>query len=99
MPTVLLLRVAAAWPLPGLGWLVLPEGPASALAGYALHTALAVEAVLLAGARHPAMATVEEVTRPAEAAGPTRGLLLDLGGDLVLVPGTEIWLVSALPEA
>ncbi|MBF9141449.1 hypothetical protein [Hymenobacter properus] len=92
-PAVLLLRVAAAWPLPGLGMLVLPEKPAPALAVYPLHTALPVEAALPDGGRHPAVATVEELTR-SDAPAPERGLLLDLEADRLPV-GTEIWLVEA----
>ncbi|MDO7850222.1 hypothetical protein Q4S41_01345 [Hymenobacter sp. CA1UV-4] len=93
MPAVLLLRVAAVWPLPGLGLLVLSNGPAPALAAYALHTALAVEAVLPGGARRPGMATVEEISRP-EAPAPTRGLLLDFGAPTDVPADTEIWLVE-----
>ena len=96
-PAVLLLRVAAAWPLPGLGLLALPDGPAPALAAYDLHAALAVEAVLPGGARHAATATVEEVTRP-EAPDPTRGLLLDWEPALELPAGAEIWLAAAGPD-
>jgi hypothetical protein len=92
-PHVLLLRVAQAWPLPGLGLLVLPDGPAPALAAYDLHTALAVEAALPGGARHAAVATVEELTRP-ETPAPTRGLLLDVEA-ADLPAGTEIWLAEA----
>ena len=87
----MLLRVAAAWPLPGLGLLALSDGPAPPLAAYPLHAALAVEAVLPGGARRAATATVEEVTR-ADDDAPARGLLLDFGGAVVLEPGTEIWL-------
>ena len=50
-PAHLLLRVATAWPLPGLGLLVLPAGPTPYLAAYPLHTALAVEACLPDGTR------------------------------------------------
>ncbi|MBD2723002.1 hypothetical protein [Hymenobacter armeniacus] len=93
-PPGLLLRVAAAWPLPGLGLLLLPQGPAPALAPYALHTALAVEARLPDGARHAAVATVEEMTRPETPNAPTRGLLLDVGA-ATLPAGTEVWLTDA----
>ncbi|MFD2722040.1 hypothetical protein ACFST9_25200 [Hymenobacter monticola] len=95
MEGVLLLRVAQAWPLPGLGLLALPEGTAPALAAYGLHAALAVAAVLPDGTRHAATATVEEVTRPDAAEPPTRGLLLDLGAAVELPAGTAIWLVDA----
>ncbi|WP_035557392.1 hypothetical protein [Hymenobacter sp. IS2118] len=93
MPTTcLLLRVAAAWPLPGLGLLALPAGPTPHLAGYALHTALAVELRRAVGTGCSGTATVEEVTRPE---GAVRGLLLDLGAaDANLLPGTEIWLAG-----
>ncbi|UOQ98599.1 hypothetical protein MUN81_03695 [Hymenobacter sp. 5317J-9] len=97
MPTILLLRVAAAWPLPGLGLLVLPNGPAPALAPYALHTALAVEARLPDGTRRTAAATVEEVAR-GETPVPTRGLLLDLEAATGWPAGTEIWLAQAGPD-
>ena len=96
MPTpVLLLRVAAAWPLPGLGLLALPQAATPQLAAYALHTALAVEAALPDGTRHTAHATVEEITRPEESNIPTRGLLLDFAAPVVLPPGTTIWLATA----
>ena len=93
---VLLLRVAAAWPLPGLGLLVLPDAAAPSLAAYALHTALAVEAAVPDGTRHPAAATVEEVTRPEAPDAPLRGLLLDFGTAVALPLGTEVWLVEGL---
>ena len=100
MPTsILLLRVAATWPLPGLGLLALPDGPTPHLAAYHLHTALAVQAVLPNGSRHAATATVEEVTRPEAPGKPVQGLLLDFGAALPLPPRTEIWLPAAEPEA
>ncbi|MFC6222361.1 hypothetical protein ACFP2F_03835 [Hymenobacter artigasi] len=86
----LLLRVAATWPLPGLGLLALPSGPTPHLAAYELHAAVAAEAVLPDGARHAATATVEEITRGAI---PERGLLLEFGAAVDLPAGTEIWLV------
>ncbi|MBF9239087.1 hypothetical protein I2I05_16915 [Hymenobacter sp. BT683] len=89
---LLLLRVAATWPLPGLGLLALPTAPTPHLAAYALHTALAVEVVWPSGARCPGAATVEEITRTYSV---ERGLLLDLGTvAATLPPGTEIWLVG-----
>ncbi|WP_426060516.1 hypothetical protein [Hymenobacter sp. B1770] len=93
MPTpLLLLCVATAWPLPGLGLLVLPAASTPHLVDYDLHTALAVEAVLPGGACYRGTATVEEITR-AEVA--ERGLLLELAQDTPgLLPGTEIWLVG-----
>lgn len=97
-PPLLLLRVAVAWPLPGLGLLALPEAPTPHLAAYALHTALAVAVQLPDGTRKPGHATVEEVSRPDEAAGPTRGLLLDLAGIRELPVGTAIWLVGPTPD-
>ena len=90
---LLLLRVAATWSLPGLGLLALPQEPADPLAAYALHTALLVEAVLPDGTRHAARATVEEITRPEESTASMRGLLLDFASQIVLPPGTTIWLV------
>ena len=97
---LLLLRVAAAWPLPGLGLLVLPDGPTTHLLAYDLHTALAVAAHLPEGRHQPAHATVEEVSRPDDgASGPTRGLLLDLQGICELPIGTTIWLAPASPAA
>ena len=95
-PAHLLLRVATAWPLPGLGLLVLPAGPTPYLAACPLHTALAVEACLPDGTRVSGVATVEEVSRPADAA-PTSGLLLDLGPTRELPGGTTIWLVGPAP--
>ena len=93
MPT-LLLRVDATWSLPGLGLLALPAGPTPHLTKHSLHTSLAVEAVLPGGVRIPATATVEEVTLTA-ADFPVRGLLLDFGMAIELVPGAEIWLSQA----
>lgn len=98
-----LLQVAATWPLPGLGLLALPPAAGPALAGYALHTALAVEATLPDGTRHAAHATVEEITRPeasagGEGAGPVRGLLLTFAQPVELPPGTTIWLADAGQE-
>jgi len=98
MAATLLLRVAATWPLPGLGLLALPDGPATALAGYPLHAALALEAVLPDGTRHPAAATVEEVTRPETPEAPKRGLLLDVGAAVSLPLGTELWLVEVTED-
>ena len=101
MPTaetpLLLLRVAATWPLPGLGLLALPDGPTPYLAACALHTALAIEARRPDGTCHSGQATVEEVSRSADAASPTRGLLLDLGLTRELPVGTTIELVGPLP--
>ncbi len=88
----LLLRVATAWSLPGLGLLALPAGPTPRLADYALHTALAIEVRWPDGTGRIGTATVEEITRRE---GTTRGLLLDLGpADAHLPPGTEIWLAG-----
>jgi hypothetical protein len=92
----LLLRVAAAWPLPGLGLLALPEGPTPHLQHYALHTALAVVAVAPDGSRYTATATVEEITQPDAASPLSRGLLLDFGKAIDLLPATEIWLSGEL---
>lgn len=86
---VLLLRVAASWPLPGLGLLALPGGPTPHLMAYALHAAVAVEATLPDGTRHVATATVEEISR---GAAPERGLLLNFGTPVAVPVGSEIWL-------
>ena len=91
-PPLLLLRVAAAWPLPGLGLLALPDGPTPYLAACRLHMALAVEVRWPDGTCHTGQATVEEVSRPTDAAGPNSGLLLDLGPTRELPVGTTIWL-------
>jgi hypothetical protein len=91
--STLLLRVAAVWPLPGLGLLALPDGPTPYLAACPLHTALAVEIRLPDGGRHSSLATVEEVSHAA-AAGPTSGLLLDLGLVRELPAGTTVWLTD-----
>ena len=88
-PPALLLRVATTWPLPGLGLLALSSGPTPHLMAYALHAAVAVEAVLPNGTRHAATATVEEISLRAV---PERGLLLDLGSPVALPAGSEIWL-------
>ncbi|MBH8559613.1 hypothetical protein [Hymenobacter negativus] len=90
----LLLRVAATWPLPGLGLLVLPDGPTPLLQPYALHTALAVACQLPDGTQQLGTATVEEVSHPGSAPGPVRGLLLDMGTASPVPPGTEIWLTG-----
>jgi hypothetical protein len=91
----LLLRVAAAWPLPGLGVLVVPTGATPRLACYPLHTALTVAAAT-EGTRVPAAATVEEIVREGNVA---RGLLLDFGSANIppLPPGTSIWLLKDAP--
>lgn len=95
---LLLLRVAATWPLPGLGLLVLPAGPTPHLAACELHTALAVAVHWPDGRQQPGLGTVEEVSRPGDAAtGPTRGLLLDLEGARELPIGTTIWLAGPAP--
>jgi hypothetical protein len=96
MPT-LLLRVATAWPLPGLGLLALPAGPTPHLQSYALHTALAVVAIGPDGERQIGTATVEEITQPHETA-PVRGLLLEFATAASLLPGTEIFLHISADE-
>lgn len=95
-PPTLLLRVAAAWPLPGLGLLALPDGPTPYLAALSLHTALPVEVHLPDGTRLRGLATVEEVSRPA--AAPASGLLLDLGITRELPEGTTVWLAASPPD-
>lgn len=92
--STLLLRVAAAWAVPGLGLLALPAGPDDALRAHALHAALPVEARLPGGATATGTATVEEIDR-AGVAG--YGLLLDLGPLAAVPPGTEIWQVPGPP--
>lgn len=89
MSEVLLLQVANAWSLPGLGLLVLPAGPTPALAGYALHTTLAVR-LDLPDKQIVAMATVEEVSRGTELA---QALLLHDVTLTELPAGTAVWLV------
>ncbi|OGX84578.1 hypothetical protein BEN47_16045 [Hymenobacter lapidarius] len=87
------MRVAATWPLPGLGLLALPEGATPHLVGYPLHTALAVAVVLPDGHSCRGRATVEEIARTTST---ERGLLLDFAPELVeqLATGTEIWLLE-----
>ena len=92
--SILLLRVAQTWPLPGLGLLALPDGPTPYLVACALHTALAIEVRRPDGTGDSGQATVEEVSRSSDADGPTRGLLLDLGLARELPVGTTIWLVG-----
>lgn len=92
----LLLRVAAAWPLPGLGLLALPEGPTPYLASQPLHTALAVVLHLPNGSSYSGQSTVEELSRPEEPS-PVQGLLLDLDGSYEVPPGTTIWLAQQPP--
>ena len=84
----LLLRVAAAWSLPGLGLLALPAGPDEALRAHVLHTVLLIEARLPGGPTAAGTATVEEIEREGVA---SYGLLLDLGPLATVPPGTEIW--------
>ena len=93
--SLLLLRVATTWPLPGLGLLALPAGPTPHLSAHPLHSALAVTATVPDGESYAAIATVEEVTRPAAPTTVIRSLLLDFGSPVDLPPGTEIWLVEA----
>ena len=87
-PFVLLLRVAEAWRIPGLGLLALPAGPDGPLRAHALHAALVVEARPPGGPVVAGAATVEEV---AHAGRSTYGLLLELAGAVALPVGTEIW--------
>ena len=96
--SVLLLRVAATWPLPGLGLLALPDGPTPHLTAYPLHTTIEVAAILPDGSRHAATATVEEITRPEAPGKPAQGLLLDFGASLPLPRGSEIWLLATGPQ-
>ena len=88
----LLLRVATAWAVPGLGLLALPAGPDEALRAHALHTALPVEARLPGGGTAAGTATVEEIDR---AGVSSYGLLLDLGALAAVPPDTEIWQVPS----
>lgn len=90
--STLLLRVAATWPLPGLGLLALPADPTPHLQPYALHTTLAVLATGPNGERHAGTATVEEITQPHEPDAPVRGLLIEFGTPVTLLSGAEIWL-------
>lgn len=90
----LLLRVASALPVPGMGLLALPDGPTPQLEHYALHTTLAVEATGPDGFRQAATATVEEITN---AGTPKRGLLLDFANPVALPNGAEIWLSENSP--
>ena len=85
---LLLLRVAATWPLPGLGLLALPDAATPHLLAHPLHTALAVE-IELASGRLAGVGTVEEITRTDTV---ERGLLLDFGSVAVpaLPPGTAL---------
>ena len=90
--SVLLLRVATAWPLPGLGLLVLAPGATPVLAPYPLHTALAVRVVLATGSSYSATATVEEINR---ADTTERALLLELPfGAVQPSVGSGIWLAA-----
>ncbi|GAB3292440.1 hypothetical protein ACFQT0_07060 [Hymenobacter humi] len=91
-PDLLLLRVAATWPLPGLGLLALPNGATPHLLAQPLHTALPVEIELTTG-RLAGVGTVEEISR---ADTVERGLLLDFGPGVVptLPAGTGIWLAK-----
>lgn len=93
---VLLLRVSAAWPVPGLGLLALAAGPTPGLAAYPLHTALAVTMALPGEDVFSAVATVEEITRNGTA---ERALLLDFGAapTPLLPAGTHLWLEEARP--
>ncbi|TPG62943.1 hypothetical protein [Hymenobacter nivis] len=90
-----LLRVAAAWTVPGLGLLALPAGPDAALRAHALHTSLPIEARLPGGPRAAGTATVEEIEREGAT---SYGLLIDLGALATVPPGTEIWHVPGPGE-
>lgn len=90
--STLLLRVAAAWPVPGLGLLLLPDAEApSALQAYPLHTALPVVVYQPDGSQLHAAATVEEVT---QANTVLYGLLVAVEEADAIPAGTEIWLDS-----
>jgi hypothetical protein len=92
--SLLLLRVATTWAVPGLGLLALPAGPTPNLRSYDLHTALAVVAIAPDGTRYEAAATVEEVTSDDAAGTTVRGLLLDFGSPVTLLPASEVWLAA-----
>lgn len=94
---VLLLRVAATWPLPGLGLLALPDAPTPYLMAQNLHNILTVKILYIDNTSRNAFATVEEVSRPDDSTPPTRCLLLDLETTRELPAGTSIWL--AAPDA
>ena len=88
----LLLRVAAAWPVPGLGLLLLPDAQASTVLHiYPLHTALRIVAHRPDGAPWQATATVEEVAH-----GDARqyGLLVTIDEADAAPAGTEVWLAE-----
>lgn len=89
-----LLEVAASWPLPGLGVLLLPasETPAGPLAAYELHTVLRVQLVLPTGEREEALASVEEVAH----SGIVRALLLTHESAVAVPPGTQVYALPAV---
>lgn len=89
MKKLLLMHVAESVPLTGLGVLLLPSIPLPALADHALHTGLALTLRFPNGQEEPAIASVEEVSRPE--ALDTRALLLTQDGAGPVPPGTEVW--------
>ena len=91
-----LFTVARALPVPGLGLLLLPAGPAPHLRPLALHTALAVTLHLPDGRTYPATATVEEVA--AETTPQPALLLADWPNPVPA--GTAVWQrPDAAPDA
>jgi hypothetical protein len=91
----LLLTVAAAHHLPGLGVLALPAAGPPQPWPYPLHTALLVRLVWPEGYQATAPATVEEVSR---ADHTLPALLVQLEQGPALVAGTQIWLVAPPTE-
>jgi hypothetical protein len=99
----LLLIVAESYRLTGLGLLAVARRSEPLLRQFALHTKLEVQLRFPDGRRQTVPASVEEMSRPAEAtdsvavpAERTDYVLL-LESELVadLPPGTEIWWVGA----
>jgi hypothetical protein len=90
-----LLQVEESFLLTGLGVLVFPAAPVTALAQFSLHTALALTLRWPTGEEETATGSVEEVSRPDSTteAGSTeiRTLLLTHEAAALVPAGTEVW--------
>ncbi|MGY2132603.1 hypothetical protein ACW9KT_10260 [Hymenobacter sp. HD11105] len=99
MTPKLLLVVAESYRLTGLGLLAIARQPEPLLRKFTLHTKLEVRLVFSDGHQQLVPASVEEMSRPAEAAS-SEATLIDTADAVLLLeseevadlpPGTEIW--------